>query len=519
MRPDTADTPFDYAIVSDLHLAEGKNPETGRISRWENFFSDEAFERMLSRLRDLARDRGRPRILIINGDCIDFLRVTSIPQPAAIPKGFPSISPTKQKYGLGTSPAESKWQLERVLAGHPVFFRGLARFLLAGHRLVIVKGNHDVNWLWPEVRYRFLESMEGFLREEGSRQSLTEPEISSALDRIEIRPWVYYVKDLLYVEHGNQYDPVNAFRHFLYPLLLDPDSPIDRYEIDLPFGSFFTRYFFNKLESQDATAPNYLHPASYFSTLWGRQFYVVWNVVKNYLPYFFRTIRKVSHREGGRYREIRDHHWRLVRETGEEYGNPKLFQEIAGFHQPPAHDSRSEFLSHALKKPLRKVGTAIGGLFLLSFFWSFLSEWIAHSPLNLLLRTTLSLVTAYGFIFVGLLWILFSLKPTREGASYREAEPGVLRAGAARIAHLLNVPYIAFGHSHQEDIWRVPGRNTWYFNTGTWTPVLDAEHRVVRPQVHFPVLLVESGQARLSRWNDAAREFDDLPVLSEPAPA
>ena len=44
-------------------------------------------------------------------------------------------------------------------------FRALARFLLAGHRVVILKGSHDVNWFWPEVRYRFLELMQDHLKE------------------------------------------------------------------------------------------------------------------------------------------------------------------------------------------------------------------------------------------------------------------------------------------------------------------------------------------------------------------
>ena len=102
-------------------------------------------------------------------------------------------------------------------------FRALARFLLAGHRVVILKGNHDMNWFWPEVRYRFLELMQDHLKEGMQDPLRDEARVASVLERIEIRPWVYYVRNLLYVGHGNQYAPVNAFLD--EPPLADHDLP------------------------------------------------------------------------------------------------------------------------------------------------------------------------------------------------------------------------------------------------------------------------------------------------------
>ncbi len=205
----------DCIVLSDLHLAEGKNPVTRRYSRLENFFYDRTFERLLAYLQTRAEQKKKPWTLIFNGDFIDFLRVTSIPKAPDIPKGFPRLSSTKKKYGLGTSPMESKWQLERVVAGHPVFFRALARFLFSGNRVIILRGNHDVNWFWPEVRYRFLELMDGFLQELCSGSPEEEKMVSQAQDRIQINSWFFYTKALVYVEHGNQYDPNNSFRNFL----------------------------------------------------------------------------------------------------------------------------------------------------------------------------------------------------------------------------------------------------------------------------------------------------------------
>jgi UDP-2,3-diacylglucosamine pyrophosphatase LpxH len=506
----------DFVVLSDLHLSEGVRPDTRRLSRLENFLSDRPFDRFLAHLENLAGQKRRPWTLVFNGDLLDFLRVTSIPDPDHPQPGLPHISLTKRKYGLGTSPAESKWQMERIVEGHPHFFRALARFLLSGQRVIIIKGNHDVNWFWPEVRYRFLELLESFLSELRPQEASRETEIAEALDRLQIRPWCLHVGNLLYVEHGNQYDSVNAFRNFLYPLLSDPNSPVDRYELDLPFGSFFIRYFFNKVEYQNPLAPSYRHSSAYFYSLWRRHFYETWYIVRNYFPYFFRTLSKLQPRQGRRYREMQEQQGRLLDKVGEECGRQKQMREIAGLQEPP-FESKVEFFTHILERPLKKITVAAGGILLFSYLWSLVSGWILSSGMNLFFRTTFSLLLNYGFILTGLIMVLFILKPSRSGTSYREAEPATLRKKAARIAEILQVKYVTFGHCHIEDIWKIPGRDSWYFNTGTWSPFIDDEIRTIRPDLQFPVVVLEGTQARLMRWNDATGELEDLPVLEDRA--
>ena len=508
-------TRFNYVILSDLHLAEGKKKATGQISRFEGFLFDRPFERLLLHLQERAEQRDHLWTLVFNGDLIDFLRVTSIPDPNNPPKGLPPITPTKQKYGLGGSAAESKWQLERVVEGHPVFFRVLARFLLKGHRVVILKGNHDVNWFWPEVRYRFMELIEAFLREVDSPDRKTDQRISAALDRLSFRSWSIYVKKLLYIEHGNQYDPTNAFRNFMYPVLIDPESPVGSFEIDFPFGSFFIRYFFNMIELRFPAAPHYRNVSAFFYTIRRRHLYAFWQVARNYFPYFFRTLQKVQTRRGPRHREIREKNLQLIRKVGEEYGDKKTIEKIAKLQEAPAYENKLDFLTTILKRPAKKFAAAVGGLILLSFFWNILTEWILGAGQNLVLKTTLSVIFDYGFIVVGLLWLFQVLRPAKKGVYYREVEPQELRKKAARIAEMLDVKYVTFGHSHVEDAWKVPGRDSWYFNTGTWTPFIDEDKHVIRPKVHFPVFLVEDGLARLARWNNEVGELEELPILED----
>src|SRR5437764_12360919 len=67
--------PREIFVVSDLHLGLGRNPETGRFSRTENFLSDHAFSRFL----DYASP-GPGKLLFINGDAFDFARICHYPR-------------------------------------------------------------------------------------------------------------------------------------------------------------------------------------------------------------------------------------------------------------------------------------------------------------------------------------------------------------------------------------------------------------------------------------------------------
>ncbi|HEX6383767.1 MAG TPA: hypothetical protein VF177_03760, partial [Anaerolineae bacterium] len=76
------DSDYNFLFLSDLHLSEGYYPGTGKLSRNEDFFHDEAFARFLFYHINLSQvniDKAyfrRPWKLIINGDIFDFLQVT-----------------------------------------------------------------------------------------------------------------------------------------------------------------------------------------------------------------------------------------------------------------------------------------------------------------------------------------------------------------------------------------------------------------------------------------------------------
>ena len=82
--------------------------------------------------------------------------------------------------------------------------------------------------------------------------------IQSVEDLLSFEDRFFFEEDLLYVEHGNQYELFNFFDVFHHPTI----SGHDQY-LELPPGSLFVRYFFNKIEAAFPFADN-LRPISRF---------------------------------------------------------------------------------------------------------------------------------------------------------------------------------------------------------------------------------------------------------------
>lgn len=239
-------------ILSDLHLCEGMYSEN------EDFFYDHEFSELLKKHED------RKSLLILNGDIIDFLQVMS-------KDNFDHLTENEKRFGLGTEEAKSVYKLRVVMHAHNEFFEAIARFLKLGNRVVLMPGNHDSEIHWPKVQQE--------LRREMKRRAGM-----AAAQNFEIHPWMYHIPHLLYVEHGNQYDPVNAFDYHLFPFL-----PDNHKQLDLPLGSFLVRYFFNKLETTDPLADNFRPPTKYVSLIARKDPLYVVSILSTYIPCFFKT--------------------------------------------------------------------------------------------------------------------------------------------------------------------------------------------------------------------------------------
>jgi len=266
---------FNLVIISDLHLSGGRDPVTKRFNLNEDFFFDEEFDRFLGYLESESQRRGKRWRLIIAGDMVDFLQII---RPAGSAQF--ELRRSEKVYGLGTHPDKTIWKMKVMMNGHWVFFEGLGRFICAGNKCAIMTGNHDIEWTVPQVQMAFREEMKEYLPDEVGRK---EEVVSS---QIEFCPWFYYEPNLIWVEHGNQYDGINSFDYFLFPYL--PNSE----ELMLPSGSFFVRYFFNKVEQIDPFADN-IKPMSSYLKKYFLKLLFSWSVL-THLGHFLKILGKIK---------------------------------------------------------------------------------------------------------------------------------------------------------------------------------------------------------------------------------
>jgi UDP-2,3-diacylglucosamine pyrophosphatase LpxH len=270
---------FDLVIISDLHLSQGRDPVTKKFNLNEDFFFDEEFGRFLFFLEDESKRRGRKWRLIIAGDMMDFLQVTAVPKPGEV--DF-EISEREKEFGLGTEEIKTVWKLKRVMDGHWRFFQSLANFLNKEHRVVIIPGNHDVEFVYEQVQTAFKSELSKYL---------TDPPVAKDLGgNVEFFPWFYYEPGLVFVEHGHQYDALNSFDFFLCPFRTVHGKTM----IDLPSGSFFVRYFFNRIEKIDPFADNIKPVTKYVYWALRHRFFSARfiYIVSNYILFLLEALRK-----------------------------------------------------------------------------------------------------------------------------------------------------------------------------------------------------------------------------------
>ena len=105
---------YNLLVVSDLHLSEGMRPGSRKFSTREDFFFDHEFARFLAYHQDEQRWHGKPWHLVINGDFMDFLQVTSYED--APPELLRGSRPWR--FGLDCGERETVYKLEKIVEGH-----------------------------------------------------------------------------------------------------------------------------------------------------------------------------------------------------------------------------------------------------------------------------------------------------------------------------------------------------------------------------------------------------------------
>ncbi len=460
----------DVVIISDLHMSAGRGLD-GNYSGTEDFFADAGFVRFIESLGGAAQ---RKTILVINGDFVDFLRVTALPDG---PNDFgewsallerlgitpaddlkQSIDDKEREYGLKTHEYKSVWKLSAVLKGHPEVFTALAGWLVEGNPVVIVKGNHDLEWYWPGVRNYLRLAL-------ADRILAMDPECGGldAILRTRVLPLVYFVDDSItfdgtfYIEHGHKLDKYTE-------IVGKPVLP-NGVELNIPFGSFLNRYLLNRIELVYPFLDNIRPSQNLLPMLFKKDFGLGLRVLFQHIPFMLKVIPKKYYRY--------------------------MFRDFLVF--------------------LLAVAAPVGVMiFLLVKAWK-------GGPSLAVPETGLpgALVQRSTQVLGSLLMPVLSYFLTRLAAHFKLVEPDYF----SKQVREMFVPhpelrFISLGHTHNPEQFLMNDR--WYYNTGTWIPVIEARSEAVREDKTYTfVHLKQDGAGKLQpavlmRWNDDACRAEPL---------
>lgn len=421
----------DLLLISDLHL--GSHLKARSRGEFVHLAArlDESLPQFLEHYARLGSWQ-----LVVNGDFIDFWNI--------------------EIGEHGQDPVElAVERLHAVLDAYPGVEDALISFLEAGNSILFVAGNHDAEFLYPEVAQAFADRLEGALDSDSDspdgeqlRAQITATGITTLDDvgagQVRFVPW--FVRDGgAWIEHGHQFDPACSTHAQL--------SPTRGGRLVKSVAEVATRRFSNRMPEIDYDA------ADKFSTM----DYMRWAVARGWrfmIRVVFLYLRMVGGMLGLWVRSGRvdkagraAHEARLAKlakNAGLQMSALTALEEMA---PPPSSASVGGVLSvTALDLALSAVTPA----FLIPIvFW--------------LLGWSLLLGMALGFVVGGL--AALGVKRRR---SPRNVAQDMLEV-ASSVGEVTGTRIVLMGHSHRGSLER-RGRII-YGNSGSW---LDGSHLVVR---------------------------------------
>lgn len=425
-----------YLVLSDLHLCDVEEHRDG----WKAYKRPQhLFDAELDALVERFVAQGDPQdtlTLVLNGDIVDFDLVTAVPDDPPWP-----VSRGERKRGLACTEAKSAWKLRHVLAAHQQFLGTLARFVAAGHQVVYVAGNHDQELSFPAVREELLRNLEARAEALG---------LTFRRDAVRFERWFYYVPGEVYVEHGQQYDFYTSFRHVLDPVLDDGT-------LALPMGNLSSRYLMSNIGFFNPHASDYILNIYRYISHWLR--YYAFSKRSLAVVWFTGSLLVLSRM------------LRIKRKTRE---NPPDEQALLAAY------ARRQGLPVATVRALDRLKR----LPVMYRIFRVLREfWIDRLVMALIMiggTVTLALVDVPLWLKLGVPLTAFPLvyfvyEEVVHGETIYSAEANYPEL-AGRIAALLDVKVVTFGHSH-EPLLMPLGRGASYVNTGTWAPIFTGGSR------------------------------------------
>ncbi len=505
-QPDATQS-HDVLILSDLHWGEGRDPDTGRVSRLEDFFYDQELAEFLERQRHRAQRAGRCLRLILAGDVFDFLLVGSVPDAETCSRLGLRPSRQERKFGLRPTEPGSVWKLERIAQGHPLVFDALGALLAAGHEIVILPGNHDPELCFPAVRQRLREILLTAAGESGG-----EPEACAA--RLRFEPWFHYEPGRLFVEHGHQYEESSVMPRLLAPLWLGRTHS-GFLELDLPVGSLLVRFLHNGLKRRNPYTRNFVSLEDYLRFLSAQDMLKVLPQVWRNARFLWRAVRAAPLRTSERVQRAHREHRERMDALDRERGLDGALRKLEASWAVAAGQTKARLVRKMVEPALRQLVGALLVLIATLYTWAVIFNmitavpWLAESPFS----KAGWLVLLAVFTFAAVAWVTRSvglMLKRRSDTSFASLE-----AHAARTSALLGVPFVAMGHTHLADRRALPGGAV-FINTGTWTAI-QGPWDAIRPQaLQFSFARLDPDGFHLLRWDPSARREEPVHLFEDP---
>jgi UDP-2,3-diacylglucosamine pyrophosphatase LpxH len=475
-----------YLLFSDVHLGadlvQHARPWTASRLR-EAHRIDHQLGTMLDYYRERP-DGSRPWCLVIAGDFIDLMSMSIAPaagQTLATP-----LSEDDVAHGLGSAEDHAALKMRAVAERHDLLFRKLASFVAAGHSLVFVRGNHDVEFYWESTQRVFLDA----LLERCAIDANDQLARKSFEMRVEFRHWFYYVRGLLYVEHGHQYDETCAYHH-----VLAPRSPLDPRRISYSFSDILLRYVVRPTRELSSDGHEDKSLAHYLRFSFSLGLHGCAMLGYRFFGAVGRMVRSRREQLSEAAANVRAEH-------------EQKLQQIASVFRVSVENLRA--MTQLWAKPVTSELSTI--------FRSVFLDGLAAGFFGSLVLTVLAFVGVVPWTWFAPLMVAVLAGLLIYVRSRRAFEPHVsLRRGASKLAELMPARYVVMGHTHKPVMERLNDTST-YVNLGNWTAdLLDDDPRPA-PCTHLVIRQGQDGQplAALCRWQGPqgaeVMSSDEVPI-------
>lgn len=462
-------------VLSDVHLGSDLvqcvRPDAPARAP-ENDQRDAQLAHLLDWYRAHRRN-GRPWRLVIAGDLVDFVGMSVAPPRSTSLSGIDADDST---LGLGSAEDHAVYKLSCVARRHETVFRALAEFVGAGNRLVIVRGNHDLDFHWPRVRDEFLHQLASH----------------AAVHResVEFSPWFYYEQGRVYVEHGHQYDRYCSYEHVLNPVA--PENPR---RSSRSLSDVLLRQVVRPTRGLTEAGHDKAGALDYARFALGLGIGGMLGLARRFagaVATLFSIWR--AHMSEGAHRIRREHERRMAELADFLNLSIESLRQLSSLHSPPVTTS---FRRLALTVMIDRMAMGLLAIVAIALAFVFLPRW--HHAM----ASAAAVLAALWFAGRLLSRARRDIEPSRE-----------LRDGASRVARLFPAAFVVMGHTHLPEVTRAEGAATTYVNLGAWAEGADAPGASpLSSRTHLVLHETEDGAsvAELFVWDESVgpRRFGD----------